>query len=76
MDGTARSSREVLAACHRGLALPELVRQASAGLSRAVAFDRSCWHSIDPATAMLTGAVKDNFQVDAASPATNAPSRT
>jgi hypothetical protein len=33
-------------------------------LRRAVPFERSCWHTIDPATSMLTGAIKDNFEAD------------
>lgn len=60
--GTTRTA--IIGACHAGLDLPRFVRRSSEALGRTVNFDRSCWHSIDPATHMLTGAVKEQFEAD------------
>lgn len=64
-DRAGQLSREVAAVATRATNLPDFVRRAGSVIGRAVRFDRSCWHSIDPATAMLTGAVKDHFEADA-----------
>lgn len=50
--------------CHHGLDAADLVRRATDALHSAVQFDRSCWHTIDPATLMFTGAIKDRFVAD------------
>ena len=55
---------ELARLCHRGLDVAELVRRATAALHGALEFDRSCWHTIDPATLMFTGAIKDRFVAD------------
>jgi DNA-binding CsgD family transcriptional regulator len=59
-----RIRRELVGLCHRGLDVPEFVSRAASVLRQAVPFERSCWHTIDPATSMLTGAIKDNFAAD------------
>ena len=62
--GGRAARADIVALCHVGLDLPRFVDRASAAIRRAVAFNRSCWHSIDPATHMLTGAVKEQFEAD------------
>ena len=39
------------------LAWPEFVSAADSLLNRFVGFDRSCWHTIDPGTVLMTGSV-------------------
>lgn len=38
----------------------EYVAAADAALSRFIEFDRSCWHTVDPGTVLLTGSVNRN----------------
>lgn len=59
-----RARDSMVPLCHRGLDVPELVRRAAVALHAAIRFDRSCWHTIDPATLMFTGAIKDRFVAD------------
>jgi DNA-binding CsgD family transcriptional regulator len=61
---TQRLREELVRLCHRGLDAAELVRRATDALRSAIRFDRSCWHTIDPATLMFTGAIKDRFVAD------------
>jgi DNA-binding CsgD family transcriptional regulator len=58
MDGQRRqrAKRDVISLCHRGLDYLTLFREASARLNAAVPFDRTCWHTLDPATLLFTSA--------------------
>lgn len=51
-----RAKREVVSLCHSGLDFVMLFREASARLAAAVPFDRTCWHTLDPATLLFTSA--------------------
>jgi DNA-binding CsgD family transcriptional regulator len=42
------------------LSWPDYVAAADAALRKFVAFDRSCWHTIDPGTVLMTGSVNRN----------------
>lgn len=59
-----RLREELIRLCHRGHGATELVRRATEALRGAIQFDRSCWHPVDPATLMFTGAIKDRFVAD------------
>jgi hypothetical protein len=59
-----RLHRELAALCHAGYDLVAVVNHATTVLRSAIPFDRSCWHSIDPATGLLTSAVRDQFEPD------------
>src|SRR5918911_4966473 len=63
-DRVRRVRDEVVALCHHGHDAPGLVRRVTAALRAVVRFDRSCWHTMDPATSMLTGAIKENFAAE------------
>jgi DNA-binding CsgD family transcriptional regulator len=60
----ARLRRELAALSLQGLDWPELARRASAAIRREVAFEMACWHSLDPETLLLTGAVKEGIDRD------------
>jgi DNA-binding CsgD family transcriptional regulator len=47
-----------------GLEWPDLAQSASRQLRRHVEFDKACWHTLDPDTLMLTGAVKEGIDRD------------
>ena len=51
-----RTKREIISLSHAGLDYITLFREAGARLNAAVPFDRTCWHTLDPATLLLTSA--------------------
>lgn len=59
-----RLRRELAAVGRSGIEWPELARKASAVLQRHLPFDKACWHSLDPETLLLTGAVKEGIDRD------------
>lgn len=56
-----RAKREVISLCHSGLDYIALFREASARLNQAVPFDRTCWHTLDPATLLFTSSWSENL---------------
>src|SRR5712691_5965526 len=56
-----RAKREVVSLCHSGLDFVTLFREASSRLRAAVPFDRTCWHTLDPATLLFTSAWSQNL---------------
>jgi DNA-binding CsgD family transcriptional regulator len=60
----ARLRRELAALAESGIEWPELASKASVALRRHLAFDKACWHSLDPETLVLTGAVKEGIDRD------------
>jgi DNA-binding CsgD family transcriptional regulator len=57
-----RVRRQVLRLCHEGLDAPGLAEAFTAALRRVVPFQSWCWHTMDTATVMLTGAIKPDFE--------------
>lgn len=49
-----RTRREITALCGRALGRAGFYEQVTDALARAVPFDGSCWHTIDPATVLIT----------------------
>ena len=62
--GLAPLRRELASLSLQALDWPELARRAGAAINRHVAFDMSCWHSLDPETLLLTGAMKQGIDRD------------
>jgi DNA-binding NarL/FixJ family response regulator len=59
-----KARREVARICHAGLDVPGLAATLSETLRRAIPFDGWCWHTIDPATAILTSAIRPGYRAD------------
>jgi DNA-binding CsgD family transcriptional regulator len=59
-----KTKKEVLQHCHEGLDVASLARALSQSLQYALPFDGWCWHTIDPATTVLTGAIRPAFGSD------------
>jgi DNA-binding CsgD family transcriptional regulator len=55
---------ELVALSHSGLDWAALSLRAGALLRSVVPFEHACWHSVDPMTHLLTGAVKQNLADD------------
>jgi DNA-binding CsgD family transcriptional regulator len=47
--------QDLLRLCHQGLDWVTLARRASARIGRVVPHESCCWHTVDPATLLLTG---------------------
>lgn len=56
--------REIVALSHSGRDWAALSLRAGALLRSVVPFEHACWHSMDPMTQLLTGAVKENLADD------------
>ncbi|HZU14829.1 MAG TPA: helix-turn-helix transcriptional regulator [Chloroflexota bacterium] len=56
--------QEIVALSHSGLDWATLSLRTGTLLRSVVPFDHACWHSMDPATQLLTGAVKENLADD------------
>jgi len=54
--------QQIYQACHRGLDVDDLAREARRLVSKVVPFDSSCWHPIDPATGLISGGI---FEISA-----------
>src|ERR1051326_6449810 len=63
-DRAGRVRRDILALSHSGLDWATLALKAGSVLRSAVPFEQACWHSMDPATGMVTGAVKERLADD------------
>ncbi|MGN6722426.1 MAG: helix-turn-helix transcriptional regulator [Marmoricola sp.] len=57
-----RLADELTGLAREGLTWPDFVAAADAQLSRVVDFDRSCWHTVDPGTVLLTGSVNREIE--------------
>jgi DNA-binding CsgD family transcriptional regulator len=55
-----RTRDEVVRLARSGLDWVTFSTRATAALRRAVPFDRSCWHTIDPGTVMFTGSLNQD----------------
>jgi DNA-binding CsgD family transcriptional regulator len=56
-----RARRDVIRLAHSGLDWVSLATETSAAVSRVMPFQHSCWHTVDPATLMMTGAWAQNL---------------
>ena len=56
--------QELTVLSHSGLDWATMAIKASSLLRRVLPFDHACWHSMDPATQLLNGAVKENLTDD------------
>ena len=56
-----RTEREVAELCRGGLEKDAFCRSVGASLARVVQFDGSCWHTIDPATLLITSHLTENI---------------
>jgi DNA-binding CsgD family transcriptional regulator len=63
-DTIARVRQDLAVLAHSGLEWPSLALRASAAIKRALRFEKACWHTIDPSTHLLTGAVKEGIERD------------
>jgi DNA-binding CsgD family transcriptional regulator len=59
-----RLRRELSELADSGLEWAELATRASSLLRRHVTFDKACWHSLDPESLVLTGALKEGIHRD------------
>lgn len=59
-DITRHTRREIVHLAHSGLDWVTFVSRASDALSRAVPFERTCWHPVDPGTLLFTGSFTQN----------------
>jgi DNA-binding CsgD family transcriptional regulator len=57
----ARARQRILRRCHEGLTAPALADAFTEALRDVLPFDSWCWHTIDPATLILTGAIRPGF---------------
>jgi DNA-binding CsgD family transcriptional regulator len=57
----ARARRDVIRLAHSGLDWVTLATQASSAVARVMPFQHTCWHTMDPATLMMTGAFAQNL---------------
>ena len=56
-----RTEREVAELCRGGLDKDAFCRSVGERLARVVQFDGSCWHTIDPATLLITSHLTENI---------------
>lgn len=56
-----RARQEIIRLAGRGLDWVSFSTAASAVIERVVAFDRSCWHTVDPGTVLFTGSLNRNI---------------
>lgn len=53
--------RDIIHLCGEDLGWESLTSEVSRHIQKVVPFDASCWHTMDPLTLLLTGAVKENL---------------
>jgi DNA-binding CsgD family transcriptional regulator/GAF domain-containing protein len=56
-----RAKREIVSRCHRGLDPRTLLVETSRTIAGVVAWDRACWHTVDPATLLFTSMFAENL---------------
>lgn len=59
-DVLRRTRREILELSRAGLDWVSFATRATEIIRRAIPFDRSCWHTIDPGTVLFTGSLNQN----------------
>jgi DNA-binding CsgD family transcriptional regulator len=59
-DGLRRTRREIAELAHSGLDWVTFGTEATESLRRAIPFQRSCWHPVDPGTLLFTGSLNQN----------------
>ncbi|MGH3427592.1 MAG: LuxR family transcriptional regulator, partial [Mycobacteriales bacterium] len=52
-----RTKSEITSLCHSGLDADTVFTATGDRLGRLVAFDKACWHTVDPATVLFTSEV-------------------
>ena len=57
-----RARRLIVRRCHEGLDVASLALAFTESIREVVSFDGWCWHTIDPATSMLTSAIRPDFE--------------
>jgi DNA-binding CsgD family transcriptional regulator len=55
-----RTRDQIVRMAHAGLDWVTFSTEATEALRRAIPFDRSCWHTVDPGTVLFTGSVNQN----------------
>lgn len=65
-DDARRVRREIADLAEGGLDWVTFATRASQALSRVMAFDRTCWHPVDPGTTLFTGSLAQNMECDGA----------
>lgn len=63
-EKVTRLRQELTVLAHAGHDWPAFAQRAGASLRRSLPFDKACWHTIDPTTALLTGAFKEGIERD------------
>ncbi|MDQ1537509.1 MAG: hypothetical protein QOE58_1902 [Actinomycetota bacterium] len=59
-DRLRRTRADIVRLAHDGLDWVTFSTQVTEVLSRVVPFERSCWHTVDPGTVLLTGSLNQN----------------
>lgn len=57
----AQVRQRIVRRCHEGIAAAALADAFTEALREVLPFDSWCWHTIDPATLILTGAIRPDF---------------
>jgi DNA-binding CsgD family transcriptional regulator len=57
-----RTRDRIVQLAHAGLDWVTFSTEATEALRRAIPFDRSCWHTVDPGTVLFTGALNQNVE--------------
>ena len=60
-DLTRRTRREIVHLAHAGLDWVTFASRTGDSLSRAIPFERTCWHPVDPGTLLFTGSLTQNI---------------
>jgi DNA-binding CsgD family transcriptional regulator len=55
-----RAKEQIVRLAHAGLDWVTFSTEATETLRRAIPFDRSCWHTVDPGTILFTGSLNQN----------------
>ncbi|MCA1668179.1 MAG: helix-turn-helix transcriptional regulator [Thermomicrobia bacterium] len=63
-DQARRVRQDIIVLSHQGLDWATLALRAGSLLRSVVPFEHACWHSVDPGTHLLTGAVKEHLADD------------
>jgi hypothetical protein len=60
-DRRCRAKREIVRLCHSGLNVDSWMDETMRTVRRHVPYDRSCWHTVDPATLLFTSMTQENL---------------
>jgi hypothetical protein len=56
-----RAKQEIVSRCHSGLDARTLLVSTTHRMAQVVAWDRACWHTVDPATLLFTSMFAENL---------------